>query len=319
MQKYIARRLLLFIPTLVLGSLVVFGIMRFLPGDVALVILSSDDSSVIRESDLRELRESLGLGDSLPEQYGDWLWSMVSGGFGGASLVNDEPIGEIIARRLPVTIQLAVYTMTLSVLVAVPLGIIAAVFQDKLPDYLARFVSVSGLSLPNFWVALLLLLIMVTWFNWSPPIIYTNLWEDPWNHLQIAIWPALILGWQYTSYISRVTRSSMLETLRQDYIRTAHSKGLTALTVLRRHALRNSLIPVITISAAYLGSVLSGTVILEGIFGMPGIGQGVVKAAQIRDYPVMQSLVMLLVFITLALNLVVDLIYVAVDPRVRYS
>jgi len=319
MQRYIARRIVLFVPTLLIASLVIFGIMRFLPGDVALVILSADSSEVVREESLNRLREILGLNDPLPVQYGTWLWSMVSGGFGGSSLVSNEPISEIIARRLPITLQLAIYTITISVLIAVPLGVLAALHQDKWPDYLARVFTISGLALPNFWVALLLLLVLISIFSWAPPVFYTNLWEDPWTHIQIVIWPALILAWQYTSYISRVTRSSMLEALRQDYVRTAHSKGLANRTVVWRHTLRNALIPTVTISGTYLGSLLSGTVILETIFGIPGIGQGVVKAAQVRDYPVMQSLAMLLVLVALGLNLIIDLIYVVVDPRIRYS
>lgn len=322
MQKYIARRLLLFIPTLLLASIVIFSILRVLPGDVALAMLgqeAAEGGSGFNETQLRQVRESLGLNDPLPVQYGRWVWSMVNGEFGGESIRTREDLSSIISRRLPVTLQLALYTIVLAMIVAVPMGVLSGLYQDKWPDYVLRLTAILGQSMPNFWIALLLLLFFVTVVGWSPPLGYSNIWSDPWHHLQIMIWPALILAWRFSAYVTRITRSGMLEVLAQDYVRTARAKGLNQRLVVMRHSLPNVLIPVITLGGLEVSTLLGGTVILENLFGVPGIGQGIVDAAVSRDFPVVQSLAMLLVFFMLTLNLIVDLTYSYVDPRVRYS
>jgi peptide/nickel transport system permease protein len=319
MQQYLMRRLLLYVPTLILASMGIFAIMRVLPGDVALIILGGEESSPSAMEQLDSLRKELGLLDPLPVQYGNWMWSMVNGDFGGRSILDREPLPQIIARRLPVTLQLTLYTVILGWFISVPLGLIAAVYQNKWPDYIIRVTTLAGHALPSFWLALVLLLIMLIYFRWTPPLFYTDLWDDPWNHIKKMIWPALVLAWGFSSYLTRVTRSNVLEVLRQDYVRTARSKGLTETVVVMRHALRNALIPVITLGGLQLVGLLSGTVILETIFSLPGIGQGVVLAATERDYPVIQSLVLLLVFVMLSLNLIVDMIYAFVDPRISYG
>jgi len=293
--------------------------MRVLPGDVALVIMGGDESdAAVSEETLNALRKQLGLLDSLPVQYGKWAWSMVNGEFGGVSLVDKQPLSEIIAQRLPRTLQLTFLTFLIAIPAGIPLGIIAALYQNRWPDYLARMLTIGGLALPNFWLALLMLLALILWFQWTPPIFYVDFWEDPWTHLQIVIWPAIILAWGFSAYVARITRSNMLEVLRQDYVRTAYSKGLATRTVLWRHALRNALIPVVTLTGTYLGTLLGGTVILESIFSIPGMGQGILRAAWVRDYPVVQSLAMLLVVMALVLNLLTDIIYVFIDPRIKY-
>ena len=322
MQKYIARRVLLFIPTLLLASILIFGILRVLPGDVALAILGQEaveGGSGYTETQIRELREELGLNDPLPIQYAKWAWSMVNGEFGGESIRSTEPLSSIIARRLPITLQLTVYTVLLSIIVAVPLGVFSALYQDKWPDYVLRMGAILGQSMPNFWIALLLLLFMVTQIGWSPPLGYSNIWVDPFHHLQIMIWPALILAWRFSAYMTRITRSGMLEVMAQDYVRTAKAKGLGQQLVVRRHSLPNVLIPVITLGGLEVSTLLGGTVILENLFGIPGLGQAIVEASVGRDFPVVQSLAMMLVFFMLALNLVVDIAYSYVDPRVRYA
>jgi len=319
MQQYILRRLVLFVPTMLLASLATFLIMRALPGDVALVILGGEANSPAALEQVEQYREALGLRDPLPVQYGRWMWSLVNGEFGGKSFADREPIGSILARRLPVTLQLAFYALIISMIVSVPLGIVAAVYQDRWPDYLVRIITLSGHALPNFWLALVLILVLSVQFSWSPPVFYRNLWEDPWIHLQKAIWPALVLAWGFSANITRITRSNMLEVLRQDYVRTARAKGLVEQVVVSKHALQNALIPVLTLSGLQLAGLLGGTVILESIFGMPGIGQGIVLAANTRDYPVIQTLAMLLVFMMLCLNLLVDLCYAAIDPRISYQ
>ena len=322
MHRYLIRRLLLYLPTLILASLVIFGIMRFLPGDIALIILSGgggQESTSFTAEQVENLREQLGLNDALPIQYGKWAWSFLTGDFGGESLETTEPIREIFARRIPVTLQLGFYTMLIALTVSLPMGIIAAIKQDTWIDYVVRSMTILGLAMPNFWVALLVILGMVTFFSWIPPVIYSNLWDAPSDHLQLMIWPALILAWGYSSLLTRVIRSTMLEILRQDYIRTARSKGLSERLVLWRHALGNALIPVITIAGLNVEQVLAGSLILENIWGVPGIGQGIVAAARVRDYPLIQSLTMLLVFMALTVNLIVDVIYGFVDPRISYK
>ena len=319
MRRYVARRMILFVPTLLIASLTIFGLMRVLPGDVAAVIAGTADSEAgAQAEELEIIREELGLNDPLPIQYGRWIWSMVNGSFGGESLWDGEELKDVIGRRLPVTLQLALYTVLISLL-AIPLGILAALNRDRWPDYIIRVTTIAGHAMPNFWIALVLLLVLVLYFSWTPPLIYDNFWENPGLHMQKMVWPALTLAWGYSSYVTRVVRSNVLEVMPQDYIRTARSKGLSSGIVVSRHVLRNALIPVITLAGLQLAALLSGTVILESIFGLPGIGQGIVMGAQTRDYPVVQSLAMLLVFLMLSVNLVVDLVYGLIDPRISYS
>ena len=319
MQRYLAWRLLLFVPTLIIASLLIFGVMRALPGDVALVVLSGSGDVTHNLEQIESLREELGLNDPLGTQYGRWLWSMVNGQFGGRSLENREPIRSLVGLQFPVTLQLTLYTVALSVVLSVPLGVLAALRQNRWPDYLVRIVFIAGQAIPSFFIALLVMIGLVLMFHWSPPIIYVDLWEDPWSHIQIMVWPTLVLAWGYSAYLTRMIRSSMLEALRQDYIRTAYAKGLSERDIVFRHALRNTLIPVVTVAGLQMGGLLSGVVILESLFGLPGLGRGIVQAASVRDYPVIQSFAMLLVFLMLCVNLMVDVIYAIVDPRISYN
>jgi peptide/nickel transport system permease protein len=316
MGRYIAWRLALIVPTVLAASVVVFVVMRVLPGDVVLVILSGSGEAVVSPEAREALREELGLNDPLPVQYGRWLGSMVNGEFGGRSLETREPIRSIIGRQLPVTLLLTGYTVLLSILVSVPLGVISAARSNRWPDYVVRVTTLGGLALPNLWVALLIVLGLLLFFRWSPPIIYTTPWSDPWNHIQMVAWPALILAWEQSSHLVRVTRSSLLEALGQDYIVTARSKGLSERSLVMQHALPNALIPAVTMLGLQFGSLVSGALILETIFGLPGIGRGLVQAALARDYPVIQSLATLLVLLSLVVNLTVDIINTRIDPRI---
>lgn len=319
MKAYVAKRILLFVPTLFFASLLIFGAMRILPGDVAARILSDEEQAYVTQEQYEQLRSSLGLNDPLPVQYGSWMWSMMNGEFGGESLATREPISEMVSRRLKVTAQLALYTIIITMIVSIPLGILAAIYQDRWPDYLIRIFTITGNSIPNFWLALMLLLFMVLVVEWSPPLRYRPVWDDPAAHFLKVIWPVLILAWGYTAFMTRITRSNVLEVLRQDYVRTARSKGLHEVVVLGRHVLRNALIPVITVAGFYLSFLLSGSLILENIFGIPGVGQGIIAGARERDYPVIQSLTLLLVFFLLGINLVVDLLYKIIDPRIDFA
>ena len=318
MTRYLFWRIALLALSTLLASVFIFGVLRVLPGDVAIVILGGGGAPHTPE--VREaLREELGLNDPLAVQYGRWLWSMANGEFGGQSLVNGQSIRSLVARQLPVTLLLALYTVVLSVLISVPLGVLAVWRWRRWPDYVVRVVSIIGQAVPNFWVALLIVLGLVVVFRWSPPIVYTYPWQDPWNHLQIVIWPVLLLAWEYSSHIVRVTRASMLEVLHESYVLTARAKGLPERTIILRHVLRNALPPTITVMGFQLGALLGGTLILESIFGLPGLGRGLVTAALVRDYPVVQSLATLLVFAMLFINLIIDLVYTIADPRISYS
>jgi len=315
-------RLLLFPPSLLLASLAIFIAMRVLPGDVALVILGSSSSETNSPASLQLLdqyRQALGLRDPLPLQYGRWLFSLVNGTFGGTSLIQHDPISAIIAQRFPVTLELTVLAFVIAWGISIPLGVLAAYHQNRWPDYLARIMTISGHAVPVFWAGILVVLGFSRVLHWAPPVFYSAIFVDPLANLQKMIWPALLLAWGFSSYLARVTRSTMLEVLNQDYVRSARSKGLGERRISIRHALRNALIPVVTVGALQVGALIGGSVLLENIFGLPGIGQEIVEAATTRDYPVVQSLAMLLVFIMLALNLALDVLYGLIDPRVRFG
>jgi peptide/nickel transport system permease protein len=317
--SYLLGRLALIVPSALLASMIVFGIMRVLPGDVAATILSGG-SETTHSPEVREaLREELGLNDHWLRQYGGWLRDMVNGKFGGDSLIDNQSIRFQLARQLPITGLLALYTLAASILIWVPLGIIASWQRDRWPDYFVRLIALPGQAVPSFLLALLAILGLLLLFGWSPPIVYTGPFDDPWNHALMVFWPVLLLTWEFGAHIVRVTRASMLETLSQPYIVVAQAKGLPERAVLLVHALRNALLPIITVLGVQFGALLGGTLILESIFGLPGIGRGLVDAALARDFPVVQSLVTLLVVAMLLVNLLLDLAYARADPRVSYT
>lgn len=319
MQRYVIRRFLLFIPSLFVAATLLFIVMRILPGDVAIAILGGgDESASLRIEDLEKIRDTLGLNDNIAVQYGRWLREVVTGRF-GQSIDTGDTVRSIVAERLPATLQLSIYVLVLSAVISIPLGVVAGLYNERWPDYIIRLVTILGLAVPNFWVALLVILGLVVYFNWVPPIIYQDIWVSPGEHLSLMVWPTLVLTWGYSSFLIRMTRSTLLEVLREDYIRTAHSKGLSTTVVLWRHALRNALLPVVTLGGAYLASLLNGTVILESIFGIPGIGREIVEAVRNRDYPVAQGLGLLFIFMMLSVNLFVDLLYAWIDPRIKYG
>lgn len=316
MFQYILRRLLVFIPTVLAVSLIVFMLMRVLPGDVATMILGEGGSN--KPEDVQRLTSELGLDRPLPVQYADWIFGVIRLD-AGSSLWSKEPVLTEIGRRLPLTMELAVLTFIVSMAVALPTGIIAATRRGTWMDYAARIFSVAGLAMPNFWVGTLIVLALVSWFNWSPPLGYAHFFEDPIKNLQQIIWPAVALGYAQAAILSRMTRSSLLEVLREDYVRTAHAKGLRERSVVLRHALRNALLPVVTLSAIQFANVLGGTVVLETVFSLPGLGRYLVDGIGRRDYPVVQTLVLLFACIFVGVNLIVDLLYAVMDPRIRYA
>jgi peptide/nickel transport system permease protein len=315
MHKYVLRRLLLALPVLLLSSLIVFGLMRVMPGD-ALTLLMGESGNV-GEKELAKLRRDLGLDRPYHEQYAIWLWQMISLN-PGHSIFTNEPIPVSLRKAIPVTLELAALAMLIGLVIAVPVGVLSATRQDSTSDYVGRVVAVSGLSLPDFWLATLVITFAAIWFQWIPPIGYVSIWESPWKNLQQFLLPAAVLGFRLSAATMRMTRSTVLEVLREDYVRTAWAKGLGGRIVVYKHALKNALIPVVTIVGGQLGVLLAGTVVVETIFALPGMGRLTVEAILFRDYPVVQTNVMLVAATLVTLNLVVDLTYAYLDPRIRY-
>ncbi len=320
MFQYVARRLLVLVPTLLLVSMIIFAVMRVLPGDVATMILMGPggDSGAARPEDIATIKKELGLDQALPIQYANWMLGLVRLDAGN-SLWSREPVLTEIWRRLPLTLELALLTTVISMAVAIPTGIVSAVKQGTWLDYVSRIFSIVGLAMPNFWVGTLIILFLVYQFGWSPPLGYVDFFDDPVRNLQQLIWPALALGYAQAAVVSRLTRSSLLEVLREDYVRTARSKGLRERKVVLRHALGNAMLPIITVAAIQLGFVLSGSAVLETVFTLPGVGRYLIDGIGHRDYPVVQTLVLLFALKFVLINLVVDLLYAVLDPRIRFA
>src|SRR3989475_158745 len=315
MQKYVLRRVLLAAPVLLLSALIVFSLMRVMRGD-ALMALMGESGNVV-EKELARLRRALGLDQPYYQQYLLWLWQMVSLR-PGDSIFTNEPIAVSLRKAIPVTLELAALAMIIGISIAVPVGVLSATRQDSMSDYVGRVVAVSGLSFPEFWLGTLVITFAAIWFHWIPPIGYVSLWESPWKNLQQFLIPAAVLGFRLSAATMRMTRSTVLEVLREDYVRTAWAKGLEGRIVVYKHALKNALIPVVTIIGGQLGVLLAGTVVVETIFALPGMGRLTVEAILFRDYPVVQTNVMLVAGTLVTLNLLVDLSYAWLDPRIRY-
>ena len=316
MYKYALRRLLLAVPVLVLSSLIVFGLMRVMPGDALTALMA--ESGNVGERELAKLRKDLRLDLPYYQQYMLWVWQMVSLS-PGDSLFTGEPIAVSLKKAIPVTLELATLAMILGLVIAIPIGVLSATHQDRLSDYVGRVVAVSGLSMPEFWLGTLVITFAAIWFHWMPPIGYVSFWESPWKNLQQFLVPAAILGFRLSAATMRMTRSTVLEVLREDYVRTAWAKGLAGKIVVYKHALKNALIPVVTIVGGQLGVLLAGTVVVETIFALPGMGRLTVEAILYRDYPVVQTNVMLVAGTLVTLNLLVDMTYAWLDPRIRYQ
>jgi peptide/nickel transport system permease protein len=315
MYTYALRRLLLAIPVLLLASVIVFGLMRVMPGDALTALMA--ESGNVSERELQKLRQDLGLDRPYHEQYVLWVWQMVT--FNpGYSIFTSEPIPVALKKAIPVTVELALLGMVMGLLIAIPVGVLSATRQDKFADYMGRLVAISGLSLPDFWLGTLVITFAAIWFAWMPPLGYTSLWEAPWKNLQQFLLPAAVLGFRLSAATMRMTRSTLLEVLREDYVRTARAKGLVERVIIYKHALKNALIPVVTIVGGQLGTLLAGTVIVETIFALPGMGRLTVEAILFRDYPVVQTNVMLVAATLVTLNLLVDLTYAWLDPRIHY-
>lgn len=318
MGAYILKRLSLFIPTLVLVSLLVFLVMWIVPGDAAIAILAAEGQGSFTDKDLEILREDLGLDRPVYVQYGDWVWGLVRGDLGD-SLYYRIPVLDDVRSRFVVTLEMSIIAIVIAALLAVPIGVLSAVKQDTFLDYAIRMFTLSGIALPSFWVGLLIVAALSYWFNWLPRLGYVNFWENPLANLEQLIFPALALAFTEIAFSARITRSAMLEVMREDYMRTARAKGLSEMVVVGRHALKNALLPVITVSGWQLGRLLGGAVVIERIFVVPGIGNYLIDAVSHRDYTVIQALMMLAAILILSINFFIDLLYGWLDPRIRYT
>jgi peptide/nickel transport system permease protein len=319
MRRYFVRRLLLFVPTLILASMMVFTLMWIVPGDAAMMILTGEgESGRVKPEDLERLRHDLGLDRPFYIQYGDWLAHVVVGDLGD-SIWYKIPVIDELKARFPVTLQLAVMAMLMATIAAVPLGILSAVTQDSWIDYGCRVFTLVGVALPFFWTGILMVYALAYFFNWLPPLGYASLWEDPLTNLQQLVFPALALAFYEMAFTARVTRSAMLEVLREDYIRTARSKGIRENRVIARHALKNAILPIITISGYQFGRLLGGVIIIEVIFVVPGMGTLLINSIVHRDFVMIQGMILMVAAVILALNLVIDLLYAMLDPRIRYQ
>ncbi len=320
MRKYVVRRLLLFVPTLLGASLLIFGLMRLVPGDIAeiLVYQTGTESSTVQQKQIQQIRDELGLNRPIAVQYLAWLGNALRGDF-GYSYTQRRPVTDILKERFPRSMELAVLTILVAVAWAIPLGVVSAVRQNTWVDYLVRVVSISGLSLPLFFTGVLILYGLVRFFRWLPPLEFVAFVDDPVENLKQLIWPTLAQAYYISAPITRLTRSQMLEVVRQDYVRTARAKGLAERAVVYRHALSNSLLPVVTFIGWWGGRILGGIVIMEIIFAVPGMGTALVQAVSYRDYPTVQAMVFVMALVFLTINLLVDLLYAWLDPRIRYA
>ena len=318
MRAYIIRRLLLVIPTLFILSVLVFLSVRFIPGDV-IDIMAGRTAFTGGQLDRAAIEQRLGLDLPIHVQYGGWIGGILLRGTLGESLLGGWRIEERMLGRLPVTIELGVLAILIGLVIALPVGIYSAIRQDTAADYVGRSIAIIGLATPNFWLALMVMIYPAIWWGWSPTMEWIPLTEDPLGNLGMLLIPSLILGTASAAATMRMTRTMMLEVLRQDYIRTAWSKGLNERVVVMRHALKNALIPVVTLIGLQLPLLVGGAVIMENIFNLPGLGGLMLDALQNRDYPVVSGVNLVFATGVIGVNLMIDLIYPYLDPRVRYS
>src|SRR6185312_12699882 len=317
MQAYIVRRLLALIPTLFFASLIVFVTVRLIPGNVIDLMLSQNDISADKFS-RDQLVAALGLDKPMWEQYGRWMGGIILHGDFGRSLWQNTPVAELLEARLPVTFQLGLMALVVALTVAIPIGAYSAMRQDTAGDYIGRSFSILMLAVPSFWMGTMVMVFPSIWWGWSPQMMFVPFREDPLRNLGHLIVPAVILGTSLSAVTMRLTRTMMLEVLRQDYIRTAWAKGLSEKLVVSRHALRNALIPVVTLIGLQAPLLIGGAVIMEQIFVIPGMGLLLLDAVYQRDYPIITGVFLVVGVAVMVINLLVDLSYGFLDPKVRY-
>jgi peptide/nickel transport system permease protein len=318
MFSYVVRRLGFGVLTIIGVSIVVFVVMRVLPGDPLVAIFGTEGFTKLSVEQRANYMAALGLSDPLPLQYWHWVLDIASGRF-GHSFFRSESVADTIMRRGPLTAEIALLSVALSWLVGIPVAVLSALRPNRLADNIARFFSILFLAVPGFWLGMLIVLASLFWFGYKTPMAGVSLFADPWGNLQIIIGPAVVLGLGQAAYITRMARSSLLEVIREDFVRTARAKGLNGRLVITLHALPNALLPVITLSGILLGFVLAGSIPVERAFGTPGLGSSMYTAVSERDIFVMQNLVFLYAVVFVLLNIVVDVIIAWLDPRIHYQ
>jgi len=317
MLRYTIRRFLLMIPTLFGVAVLVFLLLRAMPGDIVELRMLMDGGQVSPEA-LATERARLGLDQPLLYQFYEWITGIMVGDF-GTSMWTGRPVIQEIGSRLGLSMQVAIMATVLAVSISIPLGTIAALYNNTWIDHLIRTFAIAGLAVPSFWLGMLIILGLLYTFNWIPPLTYTPIWEDPVRNLSQLIWPALAVGYRYSAVATRMTRSTLLEVLQEDYIRTARAKGVYERLVLSRHAIRNAMLPVVTVVGLEFAFLIGGLVVTEQVFNLNGIGKLFVETVTRADYTMVQALVMLVAAFFILVNFVVDLLYAVLDPRIRYS
>ena len=317
MASYILKRLLAMIPTLVGVAALIFILLRVIPGDVVEARYLAQGSQFVSQDMMNEERHKLGLDEPLWKQFKTWMVGLARLDL-GVSMWTASPITEEIKLRFALSLQVALMASTLATCLAIPLGILAAVKQDTWIDYAVRVFTIAGLATPSFWLGTVMILGLLIVFHWVPPMVFTPLWVNPWENLAQLIWPALAVGYRYCAVGTRMMRSTMLEVLREDYIRTARAKGLWLKLILTRHALKNAILPVLTVISMEFAFLLGGLVVTEQVFNLNGLGLLFVEAISHRDYTLTQALVMLVATFFLSINFMVDIAYAWLDPRIRY-
>jgi peptide/nickel transport system permease protein len=323
MYRYVVTRLLLAIPTLAGAAALVFVLMRLIPGDVCVIRLGAGGAHVDPAS-LAACRQQLGLNDPMIVQFLDFLWHYATFNFGN-SMWTGQPVTEEIAKRLPVSLQVATMATVIAIVIAIPLGTLSALKENTWLDHAVRVVAIAGIATPSFWLGIMSLVLVLditflaTGKAWMPPIDYVSFWQDPLRNLSMVLLPAITVGYRYSAVTMRMTRSAMLEVMREDYIRTARAKGLLEKLIINRHALKNALLPVVTLIGIEFAFLIGGLVVTEQVFNLPGIGKLLVQAVQNQDNVLAQALVMLVVAVFVVANLVVDVLYAWLDPRIRFS
>jgi peptide/nickel transport system permease protein len=317
MLSFLIRRTLLVIPTLIGVAVAVFFLVRVMPGDVVVVKLRADGANITQETIDAE-RKRLGLDKPLHAQFVDYMTGLAQLDLGN-SLWTNQPVAKEIAIRFPVSFQVAIMATLIALALAIPLGTLSALYRDTWIDYLVRILAVSGLAIPSFWLGMLMIMMLLNVFNWLPKIEYVSFFQDPVRNLSQLIWPALSVGYRYAAVATRMMRSALLEVLREDYIRTAKAKGVFQKLITRRHALRNAMLPVITVIGLEFAFLIGGLVVTEQVFNLNGIGKLFVDATTRGDFNLIQGLVLLIAVIFIIVNLIVDLLYAVLDPRIRLS
>jgi len=315
MVSYIIKRLLFTVLVLFAVSIIVFSAVRVIPGDVCRIVLATPN---VDAQQCNSIRKGLGLDKPVVVQYGNYIGGVLHGDFGTA-LISKRKVWPEIRSRIPLTLELAALATIFALVLALPIGVISALRRDTAADYGLRLLTIGWLSIPGFWLGTMLIIFPAKWWGYSPPVGYVDFWKEPLKNVHQLYLPAIALGLALSASLARITRSSMLEVLRQDYVRTARAKGLVERVVVIRHTLKNAMIPVVTLFAVQFGTLLGGTVVLESIFSLPGLGTLTLGSVLIKDYPVVQGLVLFFATVLVLINLLVDISYAWFDPRIRYA